>query len=122
MTLLPTLLTFALIPTANIRDLIYTSPWLALWTAWMTFGLPVAQLDSVSSRKIITASDFLDEQGNTSIEDTGSDSSRTNIPSTGSRTQSTSSDGIALLSTNSSDVYTSADLLLDGRRRIAIWK
>ncbi|KAF8244637.1 hypothetical protein K440DRAFT_635860 [Wilcoxina mikolae CBS 423.85] len=130
MTLLPALLTFALIPTANIRDLIYTSPWLAFWTAWMTFGLPVVQLDSVSSSKIITASDFLGEhRGNTSNEGPGSDSSvsGTTIPSAGSRTQSTSSDGTALLSTDPSDVHASADWLrsgifLDRRRRIAIWK
>jgi hypothetical protein len=70
MTLLPALLTFALLPTANIRDLIYTSPWIAFWTASMTFGLPVPQFSSVSDGNILTAEEVLSSEPNSGQRNT----------------------------------------------------
>jgi hypothetical protein len=55
MALLPALLTFAPIPTSSIRDLMYTSPAVAFWTAGMLFGLPVAKWSLLPSDRVITA-------------------------------------------------------------------
>ena len=51
MTLLPSLLTFAPLPTAKIRDSMCTSPWLAMFTAGFIFGLPVTQYSSAKTFK-----------------------------------------------------------------------
>lgn len=58
MTLLPSLLTFAPMPTAKIRDSMYTSPWLALLTAGFTFGLPVTQYSSELDQRIFKPDEF----------------------------------------------------------------
>jgi len=53
MTLLPTLLTLAPLPTANIRDLMYLSPAAAFWTAGLTLGLNVQSRLLVPPERII---------------------------------------------------------------------
>jgi len=62
MTLLPSLLTFAPMPTAKIRDSMYTSPWLALFTAGLTFGLPITQYSSVLDQRTFRPDEFFPHQ------------------------------------------------------------
>ena len=62
MTLLPSLLTFAPIPTAKIRDSIHTSPWLTLFTAGLIFGLPVTQYSSVPGQRSFEPEEFFAHQ------------------------------------------------------------
>ncbi|KAF8244619.1 hypothetical protein K440DRAFT_635960 [Wilcoxina mikolae CBS 423.85] len=65
MTLLPALLTFAPLPTVNIRDSMYTSIWLSLLAAGMTFGLPGTQCSSVSDERINPTDKDSPNQGQT---------------------------------------------------------
>jgi hypothetical protein len=55
LTLLPALLTFAPLPTANIRELVFVSPWLAFITAGMMLGLPVKQSSALALERILSA-------------------------------------------------------------------
>ena len=64
MTLLPTLLSFAPLPTAKIRDSMYTSPWLALLTAGLTFGLPVTQYSTLPDQRTFKADELFPHQNN----------------------------------------------------------
>lgn len=63
MTLLPALLTFAPLPTANIRDLIYTSPWIAFWTTGMLFGLPSSYASSEGAKRVFSFVDIRTRSG-----------------------------------------------------------
>lgn len=63
MTLLPTLLTLAPLPTANIRDLMYLSPAAALWTAGFTLGLNVQSLSLVPPERIIRVDQLASDGG-----------------------------------------------------------
>ena len=69
LTLLPALLTFAPIPTANLRELMYISWSLAFWTGGMTFGLPVSQKSTISRAKIIKGKDFIDSTSQFNMSD-----------------------------------------------------
>jgi len=55
LTLLPALLTFAPLPTANIRELVFVSPWLAFITAGVMLGLPVKQSSVLALERILSA-------------------------------------------------------------------
>lgn len=56
--LLPALLSFAPLPTANIRDLLYLSPTAACFTAATTLGLPVRTFSPLSKSRITRAKDL----------------------------------------------------------------
>lgn len=59
--LLPALLSFAPLPTANIRDLLYLSPTAACFTAAATLGLPVRTFSPLSKSRVISAKSLLSD-------------------------------------------------------------